>query len=338
MTSDLQILEDKPLAFSTADPSLSLVSASSRLHVPFETTDGTALLNVEVFNEEVKHGPILLCIHGVCSSAETLGIQALVSDAKKSNIRVAVLECEGHGYSSGKPGVCPDFDRLVRHACEFVSHVVSVFDQKSKEDVAFALCGNSMGGVLSIYAAEEISKAKSKSASDPDYLPFPGQFIGVAPICPAVGVDPSAVPGCMVVQALTYLALIAPAATVPLTPLEDPTHYNCPPDTKRNYSGHWPLGTSKMLLDVTSTRVPKDLSNNASFLSGVASMLVITGEVDEIIPCEAVTTFYERVVPQKKRIITIPHAGHDLMCFMPSSKIATSEIFAWMISSSELIK
>lgn len=331
MPSDLQILKDKPLAFSTGDPTLSLVVASSRL--PLQTKDESAVLNVELFNEEVTQGPILLCIHGVCSSAESLGIQAIVSDAKASNVRVAVLECEGHGYSSGQQGVCPDFDRLVRHACEFVSHVVSFFDQKSEEEIAFALCGNSMGGVLSVYAAEEISK--NKSASDIDYLPFPGRFIGVAPICPAVGVDPTAVPGRIIVHILTCLALIAPAAKVPLTPLEDPTHYNCPPDTKRNYSGHWPLSTSKMLLDVTSNRVPKDLSSNRLSLSGIASVLVITGEADDVVPCESVTTFYEKIAPHEKKLRAIPNAGHDLMCDEHTSKIATSEIFHWMTSSLE---
>ena len=249
----LKELKEKPLAFSGSSKSDTLVSASSR-H-PFTTTDESATLNVELFNEEFHRSPILLCIHGVCESAETLGIQAIVSEAKKNSIRVAVLECEGHGYSSGRRGVCTNFDRLVRHSCEFVSHVLSHFHQKDGEkEIPYALCGSSMGGVVSIYTADQIAKVTSQkvSMSNRNYLPFPGRFIGVVPICPAVGVQPAAVPDCLTVRALSCLAYIAPAATVPLTPLEDPTHYNCPPNTERNYSGHWPLSTSKMLLDVTS--------------------------------------------------------------------------------------
>ena len=329
------MFEDKPLAFSAtgSSESASLVSATSRL--PFTTKDGSATLNVELFNEEFHTGPILLCIHGVCESAETLGIQALVSAAKSNNVRVAVLECEGHGLSSGKRGVCINFDRLVRHSCEFVSHVLSHFQQNAGEDeIPYALCGSSMGGVLSIYTADKISKdtTQTVATSDPNFLPFPGRFIGLVPICPAVGVDSAAVPDCLTVSALSCLAYMAPAATIPLTPLEDPTHYNCPPETNRNYSGHWPLSTSKMLLDVTSQRVPNDLSNGQLSLSRVPSLLVIAGEKDLIVPYESVSTFYEEVLPEEKKCIVIPNAGHDLLFHRSSSNTATSEIFSWIAS------
>jgi len=45
-----------------------------------------------------------------------------------------------------------------------------------------------------------------------------------------------------------------------VTPTEDPSHYDCPPGrTTRNFAGPWPLGTSKLLLDVVSERIPSDV-------------------------------------------------------------------------------
>lgn len=310
-------LKQKPLAFSS-DPSL--VSASSRR--PLETKDG-AILNVEIFNEsENSSSPILLLIHGVCASAETLGIQAIVAAAAKNSIRVAVLELEGHGLSSGKKGVCGDFDRLLNHALEFVSDIV-VFLHKDdgKGDTPYYLAGNSLGGVLSIYAADNIAKNKNL---------YPNGFGGLAPIVPAVGVDPSAVPSAPIVMGLQLLALIAPSAQVPLTPLEDPTSYNCPSDTSRNFIGHWPLSTSKMLLDVTSNRVKTDLEEGNISLDGVPRVLFICGEDDLVVPFDAAKYFYEAVKPVHKQMLSVPKYGHDMMYHEVSAKIVLDALFEWI--------
>ena len=45
--------------------------------------------------------------------------------------------------------------------------------------------------------------------------------------------------------------------------MEHPDHYAMPKTSTRNFRGHWPLSTSKMLLDLTSTRVAGDVASGA---------------------------------------------------------------------------
>jgi len=120
---------------------------------------------------------------------------------------------------------------------------------------------------------------------------------------PAVGVDPRAVPSAFIVQCLTILAFIAPKAQVSLTPFEDATGYACPPDSTRNFNGHWPLSTSKMCLDVTSKRVKNDIQDGNILLDTVDRVLVISGEEDEVVPFSAIKEFYDHIKPASERII-----------------------------------
>ena len=96
---------NQPLAFSSDS---SLVAATSRLAV--ETKDG-ALLNVEIF-EKGDAPVLLLVIPGICESAETKGVQALVAYSEYQGT-VAVLELEGHGLSSGTRGYISSAEALL---------------------------------------------------------------------------------------------------------------------------------------------------------------------------------------------------------------------------------
>lgn len=323
MLNMMKSLSGKPLAFSS---SLTLTKATSR--IPLTTSDNSAVLNIELFEENTdESSPILLFVHGVCESCETLGVQAIVSTAKENGTRVAVLELEGHGLSSGKKGLCGDFDRLIRHVSEFVNHTMTVVCKDSGGEVPYAMCGSSLGGVLAIYAADAIAK-NSQS---------PGKFLGVAAIAPAVGVDARAVPNKFIVQVLKLLVFVAPSAQLSLTPLEDASLIRCPPNSKRNFSGHWLLATSKMLLDVTSYRVTADLNCESGSgknldLSKVPSLLVIGGEDDCVVPFDAMKNFYEKVHPTKKEFIKVPNVGHELMCVKPSLQQVTSSLFRWLLS------
>jgi len=325
----LQDIIDQPLAFSTSP---SLISASSRL--PFGTKDGSATLNVELFesNREAS-SPLILFVHGVCASCETLSIQTLVSAAKSHGVNVAVLELEGHGISSGSKGFCDDFDRYIRHVLEFVSHTLKSIGRESGDSnkgIPYVVGGLSLGGILAAYAASIIAKKPSSCE-----LQFPGRFLGVAPMNPAVGVHPNAIPSNFIVQALKILAYIAPRSQPPLTPLEDPVQYNCPRDSMRNFSGHWPLATSKLLLDITSNRVQNDLNRKDSDegkldLAGVPSVLIIAGEEDDIVPIQTVQNFYNKLAPKEKEFVAVPDAGHNLMTGPPSSHVATTALFRWI--------
>ena len=337
-------LLQKPLAFSSAP---ALVSATSRL--PLKTGDNSALLNIEIFDSNTtEDAPILLLTHGVCASAETLGVQAIVSAAKDSNVKIAVLELEGHGLSSGKRNVCGDFDRLLGHVLEFAKHAVAGL--RGNSEAPYFLTGNSLGGVLAIYAAEEISKKTDI---------YPSNFKGLATICPAVGVDERKLPSTPIILGLSILSYLAPTLQVSLTPLEDPSAYKCPADTKRNFEGHWPLATSKMLLDVTSSKVESDVKSKRISLKAVGAVLMFAGEFDDVVPLKSIKGFYDAVQSDDKKFIEIPKAGkwhmvhgcafygikiartkticlpkgHDMMFYKSTSKLVTDALFQWIESS-----
>ena len=311
------------LAFSGGgggDVGVDLLTAKVRR--PFRpstsSSNSNCLLNVEIFGSpegvDDSSWPSLLFVHGVCESAETWTVQNLARAAQENKWRMAVLEIEGHGLSTGQRSVRGSFSRLIEHAEYFVHHVLS----SDVGSVPFAICGASLGGVLAAYVADRI-------ASNPRYK---GNFIGAIPIVPAVGVAPEAVPPAPIVGALRILAAIAPGSGF-LTPVEDPSHYACPPNTKRNFQGQWPLSTSKMLLDVTSGGVEKD-QNSGKLNMDIPSLLVIAGERDEIIPVESITSFYEKAKSQDKQLVKVPRVDHSLMVGQKTAKFATQIIFKWL--------
>ena len=321
--NEVDFISSQPLAFSNIP---GLLAATSRLVCP--TKDG-AFLNIEIFSNDDDNvdktdtsSPILIFIHGVCSSAESIGVQKIASSAKENNIRVAAIELEGHGLSSGERCVCGDFDRLVGHVVEAVNHIVSSI---GCENVPYFLSGNSLGGVLSVYAAQIISNYEEEQEF--------GRLMGILPIAPAVGVDPDAIPPYLIVQALKLIAFVAPSASLPLTPLEDPTSYNCPKYTKRNYSGHWPLATSKMLLDVTSNRVINDIESGSLSLEKLKCMLVIFGKDDDVVPANDIQTFFDSMKPLHKELVSIEKADHGLMSISKHNKVAAGAMFKFIRES-----
>lgn len=321
----MESLQQQPLAFSSSPD---LISATSRLIL---NPEGDVLLNIEVFdfgNHDDGASPILLVLHGVCESAETLGIQTIVAEAKKRSVRVAMLELEGHGLSSGAKCVCGDFDRLVRHAVKFVQFAVSSLTGDDTT-APYAITGMSLGGVLALYAAEEISRQIGAGGGGGDTNPF----IGVAPIAPAVGVDPRAVPPAPIVSCLSALAFVAPALQLSMLPLEDPTHYNCPTDTQRNFSGNWPLATAKMLINVTSKRVRNDLKDGKLTLEMVDNVFIVAGKADQVVPFDSIETLHEKVSPKSKEFLPLAKDGHDLMFHTKSANKVTQALFDWIESN-----
>jgi len=295
-----------------------LITAKARhpFH-PQSSSSSSCLLNVEIFGStdgvDDSSWPYLLFIHGVCESAETWTVQNLARSAKRNSWRLAVLELEGHGLSTGKRSVCGSFSRLVGHAEDFVHHIML------SEAVPFAICGASLGGVLAAYVADKI-------ASNPQYKGR--RFIGSIPIVPAVGVAPEAVPPAPIVGALRVLAAVAPSSGF-LTPIEDPSHYACPPNSVRNFQGSWPLSTSKMLLDVTSGGVEEDQKSGKLNLN-IPSLLVIAGESDEIIPVEAIESFFMKANCSDKELLKVPRGDHGLMVGQKTAKYVTEKIFEWL--------
>ena len=320
------------LAFSGVE---GLVSSKERR--PFRPSGGggnnsKTTLNVEIFGSDTRAStststspsgasddsswPYLLFIHGVCESAETWTVQNLAKAARDNKWRLAVLELEGHGLSTGKRSVCGSFSRLVEHVNDFVRQMVSDSDAK----IPFALCGASLGGVLAAYGADYIITSGSEILKK--------NFIGVIPIVPAVGVAPEAVPPAPIVGALRILAAVAPSTGF-LTPVEDSSHYACPETSTRNFNGSWPLSTSKMLLDVTSGAVESD-QNSGRLVLEVPSLLVIAGERDDIIPLNAVKAFYDKARASDKAFVCVPKGDHGLMVEKKTSKYAAEKIFEWL--------
>ena len=289
---------------------------------PSSSSSSSCLLNVEIFGSATDDGvddsnwPYLLFLHGVCESAETWTVQNLARAAQQSNWRLAVLELEGHGLSTGKRSVCGSFSRLVGHAEDFVHHLAASSPEAT--EVPFAICGASLGGVLAAYVSDRIASN----------LQYKGRFIGTVPIVPAVGVATEAVPPAPIVAALRVLAAVVPSSGF-LTPVEDPSHYACPSNTQRNFQGSWPLSTSKMLLDVTSGGVEKDL-NSGKLKLDIPSLLVIAGENDEIIPMEAVESFYTKAKCTDKEFVKVPRGDHGLMVGQKTAQRACEKIFEWL--------
>ena len=323
-TDEKARIAKEPLAFSKdkskEDDSTVLIAATSRLIL--ETSD-RATLNIEIFDTDKDIVPsyILLFLPGVCESAETKGIQYLFEEAKQRkassstslSIRIAVLESLGHGISSGTPCLCPDFDQLVGHILEAATLL-----QEQFPSVPLFLSGNSMGGALAVYAAETLSNNPHS------------KLIGVAPVAPAAGVDPKVVPPSPLVLGLNILAYVAPSSKLSLTPYEDPSHYSLPMSTQRNYTGHWPLATSKMLLDLTSTRFPGDVEKGLLALPKVPNVLVLAAEKDQAVPLSSIERMYENIACPKTKLVVIPKAGHDLLFQRKPAQKIVKELFDWM--------
>ena len=319
MLNNMEQLQNAPLAFSAEE---GLISATSR--IAYETKDKSALLNIELFeNETNDDSPIILLLHGVCASAETKSVQSIVAAAQHNSVKVAVLELEGHGLSSGKRMACADFDRHLGHVLEFVQAAVPAFrgEDEHLTSVPYYFAANSLGGVLAIYAAEQISKKREL---------YPSAFRGVAAIVPAVGVDQRNIPSAPIVFGLSILAAIVPTMQLSLTPHEDPSSYSCPNSSTRNFSGHWPLATSKMLLDVTTFKVKNDLENGALSLSSIDKVLIFGGEMDDMVPFDVLKVFYHTISPKKKHMVSVG-GGHDMMSFKSSSDEVTKALFEWIL-------
>jgi len=313
---------------------LRLITASSQC--PFKTSDGV-LLNVECFGPNYGGGgggidnihastadhsmhkrsmhnsdewPLLLYVHGVCESAETWGVQTLVQYCAKHCWRLIVLELAGHGLSENKAGLgratCPNFDDLVNHVVEFAEQMSGNFSRSR----GFAMCGCSLGGALVSFAVRGIlatRRDKTEQHEHPD-------FYGIALLAPSLGVNPGAIPPSPVVTALKALSFFLPSHGV-LTPIEHPT-YACPPNSRRNFSGRWPLSTSSMLLDLTSNRVPNDVvsGNVQQTMEGLPSLFVLMGDKDEIVPLQSVLDWFDAVPLSsdngEKMLTVLKGAGH----------------------------
>ena len=196
----------------------------SKARNPFSPDGSNAVLNVEMFGgDDDSDWPYLLFVHGICESAETWTVQRLAIACKENKCRLAVLELEGHGLSTGKRSVCGSFERLCHSVNSFIQHIISGKDS----GISFVICGSSLGGILAAYGADFVMKKRKEPGS-----PFQ-KFLGAIPIVPAVGIAPEAVPSAPIVRALSIFAAIAPSTGI-LTPKEDPSHYACPATTYAN--------------------------------------------------------------------------------------------------------
>jgi alpha-beta hydrolase superfamily lysophospholipase len=179
----------------------------------------------------------------------------------------------------------------------------------------FALSGASLGGCLAAYASQEIGEIMSTTGTSwKEGCAFAGAIL----ISPAVGVNPAFLPPQPVVACLTVLAAVMPSVGF-MTPVEDPSHYNCPSWTTRNFSGPWPLQTSKYLLDLHRI-VSKDLQMGTLHLRKLPEILVISGSKDPVVPMEAVTLFVKGIQQNqgksKSQLISlqeIPNGDHGLL-------------------------
>jgi pimeloyl-ACP methyl ester carboxylesterase len=353
-------LQNEPLAF-TSDPQL--VPATSRIGVPVRLpTDNHKLvwINVEIFeqNTNASTGPLVIYLPGLCESAETLTVQGMAQWAKSIGVRMAVLELPGHGVSSGTlADMSTNIDRLVWQVLYAVKKTVSKLFQADRPGTPYLLSGSSFGGTIALYMAEYISRRKQqeeggKESSPPSSVSstiseleesilndeelwkdfcVQGTLAGVVSVTPAVGVDPEVLPPSWMVSTLSLLSSVFPAAQVPFTPREDPSQYNCPPTTTRNFDGHWPLAVSKCLLDLTSRRVPDDVANGRLTLKHIPRVVLLAGGRDAMIPLEAIEALEAQLQAPSKELVVLPKAGHDILTNSKSSSQALEKLFSSLL-------
>eukprot|EP00536_Pseudo-nitzschia_multiseries_P012975 jgi/Psemu1/33757/gm1.33757_g len=180
----------------------------------------------------------------------------------------------------------------------------------------FVLAGASLGGALAVYASQKLLASYSSSSESSS---FDHRFVGTLLLSPAVGIAPSAVPPPWMVTGLSVLAGFCPSVGIPgVTPTEDPSHYEYEYEynndntdggttTTRNFAGPWPLGTSKLLLDVVSRRIPSDVADGSLNLCRGGcdqerqhqhqhqqhAVWVVTGGRDPVVPASSVRDFVE---------------------------------------------
>jgi alpha-beta hydrolase superfamily lysophospholipase len=301
------------LAFSSGNTSCStepkLISAKFRSPFVFHakglwTGWDNPKLNVEWFvnspnddRTDDSTWPILCYVHGICESAETWTVQHLAMACQEHHWKLCVLELEGHGLSTGKRSLCSNFDRLVQQVEAFVYHV-SISQQQSDKTSLFH------------------------------------GFLGAVMICPAVGIASNAIPPPYLVLGLRMLSCVVPSLGI-LTPYEDPSQYACPPSSTRNFEGHWPLATSKMLLDLTSQKIKDDQQKTSHgsaklTLEDVPSIMILVGGKDHVIPVESVREFMNNLHLQDKTMSVIPEGDHGLMAHHETSRKGVKIIFDWL--------
>ena len=252
--------------------------------------------------------------HGVCESNETVTVQRLARACVNRGLRLVAMELEGHGLSSGTRGLCGDFDRLVDAFAAFVAARVADTAASPRAGEAHAVSGHSLGATVALYASQTLRRN--------------ALFRGCVLLAPAVGVDARAVPPAPVVGLLKLASYVAPEATFGLTPREEPTHYASPPESERNFRGHWPLATSRMLLDVTSRRVTADLAARA--LKVDFPVYAIHGRKDRVVPLAAVAAFRRDAGLPDSALLAVPLAGHDLLVDPATGPSASQKAAAWL--------
>lgn len=335
-----------PLAFSLDSD---LIPATSRIVVEVEHTRGSnAVLNVELFSHSMSTSasPLIIYVPGICESTETTTVQNLARWAKDIGVRLAVIELEGHGHSSGTPALCPDFDRLVQQVLYATSTITTKLLEE-RPNTPYIYCGSSMGGTIALYAADYLSTHLKRDKSTIDtqtpasalnYDSFlgsldfsKGSFSGVSSISPALGVKPDNLPPPFVVSTLKVASFLFPSSQVPFTPYEDSSNYNCPTTTQRNFTGHWPLATSKMLLELTSERIATDIQEGKLTLCDVPRVMIIIGEKDHFIPVDSVTKVFESLQSLKKDMKIMKNAGHDVLSHPEDSPEAIELVFSTLV-------
>jgi len=238
-------------------------------------------LSDETWAPKDKSGPPsidVIYFHGVCESADTLPVRNLAAAVLRRGWRLRVPEHHGHGDSDGRPGLIDSFDVTVNDAAEYVSHCIRAEDAAPR----FALIGHSLGATVAAYLGGPLREQCGL------------RFLGAVLLAPAVGADPAMLPPAPVIALLRVVSWMAPALRLRATPFEEPAGYCASdPPPGRNFRGHWPLGTSAVLLELTSERVPRDCSEGGMLRSAAAAFpaVVAVGRGDAMVPQDTVEAF-----------------------------------------------
>ena len=228
-------------------------------------------------------------------------VQTMAEAAVRAGWRLVVLEAVGHGLSSGARGVCGSFAQLVTHAVGFITEFDRDLIVKDRLHAPFA---------QRYQHRRRAGRVRCRQAARRCGLQL------TARRCRALrtlrGVSPEAVPPRRSTLRFVLSLRSRPRtlAWLKATPYEDPSSYNAPSESTRNYRGHWPLATCRMLVDVCEG-VAADQAQGALALR--FPIIAFSGAEDHVIPVGAVSAFVEAAESADKQFVLVDGSDRQLL-------------------------
>ena len=328
----------------------------------FCTSDGFQLY-FETWQPECVARAEIIFFHGVHESADTKTARRLAAGAVAAGMRFRALEDHAHGRSVGKHdthGLVRDFEMLVEHSREFVSHVrgtASAADAERnsgsadmRSTVPLVLMGHSMGGATAALLSDSLRSPSLNETETEDGHACASRaesdgfedFVGCVLLAPSLLCT---APPRLLVAALTVVSWLLPSA--PLGPPEHGAIYDTGSGLGLNYSGKMRLQTGKLFLDLNDAveaAMARSRAGGDSDSSGTSNgtrmpgggtlrlnfpMLIMHGTDDHAVPFAGSEQLLEHAQSSDKTLHALHGRGHQALCERGWQDVS-AQIFAWI--------